>query len=118
MGQQNLIGVKYVPRLTTTHTLWLELYKDMMKRKHFIKYELKRSLLRSIKNNKNIPYSYRYHAYYQLVNLPRISSRSLMTNRCVVTGRVWGVNSKTYLSRFAFRDEVYRSELPGFRRAS
>ena len=98
------------------HNLWI--VTDSVKRKHYLKYEFQKQLLKSIKLNKNIAYSYRYHAYFMLINKPRITRRTFMVNRCIVSGRVWGVNSKTYYTRFVFRDEIYQSNLPGFRRAS
>lgn len=53
-----------------------------------------------------------------LTRLPRVSAKTYANNRCVLTGRVWGVNSKVGLSRFKLREEVYKSNIPGFRRAS
>jgi ribosomal protein S14 len=89
-----------------------------MKRKHFLKYEFQKQILKSIKINKNIAYSYRYHAYFTLINKPRISRQNLAVKRCVISGRVWGVNEQTSYTRFVFRNEIYKSNLPGFRRAS
>lgn len=91
---------------------------DRLKRKVFLKNEIKRVILKSIKNSKNISYSRRYQAYYQLILLPRISSKSMVVNRCVVSGRVWGVNRKTKYSRFKLRFESYNSNIPGYRKAS
>jgi ribosomal protein S14 len=41
-----------------------------------------------------------------------------MNNRCVYSGRSWGVNSSTGMSRFVHRTKVYQAEIPGCRRAS
>lgn len=60
---------------------------EKYKRSCYIKKELKRILLRSIKLNKNIPLSKRYLANYYLVKLPRFSSIGFKNNRCHLTGR-------------------------------
>ena len=98
------------------HKLWIKMEK--YKRKCFIKKELKRIILKSIKINKNLPLSRRYLAAYYLVKLPRFSSLGFKNNRCQLTGRTWGVHSKSGLGRFTFRSQIYSSSLPGFRRAS
>lgn len=91
---------------------------EKYKRSCYIKKELKRILLKSIKLNKNIPLYKRYLANYYLVKLPRFSSIAFKNNRCHLTGRTWGTHSKSGLGRFTFRSQAYSSSLPGFRRAS
>ena len=98
------------------HNLWVIM--DKYKRKIFIKKELKRSILKSIKTNKNCSLSRRYLATYLLSKQPRFASRNFYNNRCTITGRVWSVNRRTGYGRFAFRSKIYNAELPGFRRAS
>jgi len=95
---------------------WIML--DNFKRKIFLKYELKKTILNSIILNSKIPLSYRYIAYYQKIKLPRKSNKSLHGNRCTLTGRIWTVTKQTRLSRFTFRTQSYSGNLPGFRRAS
>jgi len=68
------------------HTLWIEM--DNLKRQFFLKNELKRVLLKSIKKSKTVSYSRRYQASYYLTLLPRISTQSMSVKRCVVSGRV------------------------------
>jgi hypothetical protein len=60
---------------------------EKYKRKCFIKKELKRVILKSIKVNKNLPLSRRYLAAYYLVKLPRFASIGFRNNRCQLTGR-------------------------------
>ena len=57
-------------------------------------------------------------AYFHLVRLPRLSSKTFIQNRCIKSGRVWSNNGQTYLSRFELRNETYKSNLPGMRRGS
>ena len=98
------------------HKKWILL--DNFKRKMFLKYFVKRLILKSVRNATTISNSRRYLAYMQLVRTPKFSAANFSNIRCIKTGRVWGVNKKTKLSRFEFRSTVYQSKLPGFRRAS
>lgn len=98
------------------HKLWIRVEK--YKRKCFIKKELKRQILRSIKLNKSISLSKRYLASYYLTKLPRFAALGFSNNRCQVSGRSWAVHTKSGLGRFTFRSHLYDSNLPGFRRAS
>ena len=61
---------------------------DKYKRRIFIKKELKRAILKSIKINRNTSLSRRYLATYLLAKQPRFSSYNFYNNRCTVTGRV------------------------------
>lgn len=98
------------------HNLWVSV--DNYKRKAYLKYEIKKILLVSYKKSKKINYMTRYRAAFHLSMIPRSLSKTRLSNRCVFSGRVWSVNRKTNYSRFVFRDEAYKSNIPGFRRAS
>ena len=91
---------------------------DVIKRKMFIKTEIKRRLLKSLKTSHLVPFSRRYQAVCFLTRLPRISSVTQVRNRCVLSGRVWSVNNKTRYGRFILRDNAYNSNIPGLSRAS
>jgi ribosomal protein S14 len=91
---------------------------DRFKRIIFIKHEFKRNLLKSLKVNQKIPYSIRYKAAFYLSTKPRFSSLNYSSKRCIVSGRVWGVEKVTGLTRFVFREEANNSSLPGCSRAS
>lgn len=54
----------------------------------FLKYELKRLILKSVTKNETIPYSVRYGALFQKNQLIRFSTIGAQRNRCVLTGRV------------------------------
>jgi small subunit ribosomal protein S14 len=90
----------------------------MLKRQLFIKSECKNKLLKSIKLSKNISYYERYKSTYFLSKIPRSVSRTQQRNRCVMSGRVYFINSKTQYSRFKLRDNAYAANIPGLRRAS
>lgn len=95
---------------------WIVL--DSIKRKLFLKNQIKKILLKSIICNKNLPLSSRYLGYFEKIKEKRWTTLIRQRNRCTVTGRVHAVNSKTGYSRFVFRTETYKGNLPGFRRAS
>lgn len=91
---------------------------DNLKRKLFLKNELKRHLLKSISKNTKAPLAHRQIALYNKSKLSRRSSITQITNRCVFTGRIWYVLKNTQYSRFLLRTEANKGHLPGFRRAS
>ena len=91
---------------------------DNFKRKLFLKNELKRLLLSGLLKNTHLPLAYRYLALWHKSKLIRTSSSTQQQNRCVKTGRIWYVLKTTQYSRFFFRTESYKGNLPGFKRAS
>nr|ASY95705.1 ribosomal protein S14 [Paraurostyla sp.] len=91
---------------------------DYFRRKLFLKNEFKKKILKGILNNRYLPFSYRYLAFWNKSKLTRLSSSTKIQNRCVKSGRVWSVKKITRYSRFIFRIESYKGNLPGFKRAS
>ena len=69
----------------TRHEQWK--FLDKLRRRLFVKQELRRVLLRSITRSKVTPLAQRYSAQFSLVHIPRQSSRNKLQNRCVVSGR-------------------------------
>ena len=53
-----------------------------------------------------------------LARLPRNSSPSRLTNRCVETGRSRGYMRQFGLSRLSFREHASKGEIPGITKAS
>lgn len=98
------------------HSLWKNI--DNYKRKLFLKNEIKKKLLKAIKKNKYMTYAQRYKASFYLSNFPKIATITYSNNRCFISGRSQAVDRKTTTSRFEFRQFIYKSNLPGFRRAS
>ena len=84
----------------------------------FVKNEIKKQLLKSIKKNKYMTYMQRARASFYLSNLPKIATITYVNSRCASGGRSQSVDRKTRTSRFVFRQNMYKSDLPGFSRAS
>jgi small subunit ribosomal protein S14 len=91
---------------------------DNFRRKLFLKNELKKILLKSLIKNNNLPIIYRYFALYSKAKLIRFGSITKQKNKCVQTGRIWSTTKNVNYSRFLFRTESNKGNLPGFRRAS
>ena len=53
-----------------------------------------------------------------LANLPRNSSPTRRTNRCIETGRSRGYMRQFGLSRLSFREHASKGEVPGVTKAS
>jgi len=53
-----------------------------------------------------------------LANLPRNSSPTRRTNRCIETGRSRGYMRQFGLSRLSFREHAVKGEVPGITKAS
>lgn len=98
------------------HDKWVKI--DNFKRKLYLKYVVKKYMLGALIRSRHVSLSRRYLAYFYLIRLPKISAKTTSNKRCVLSGRVWSVNKKTGLSRFELRREVYKSNIPGFRRSS
>jgi small subunit ribosomal protein S14 len=75
--------------------------KDLIKRKIYIKYELKKIILKSIIQNKNTKPVIRSYAYYKTINYDRKNSISKQINVCLVRGRHKGVWKFAQLCRHA-----------------
>jgi len=97
-------------------TAWVRM--DEIKRRMFLKNEIKKEFLTAIKRSKVVPFTRRYQAACYLSTLPRLSSVTQVRNRCVLSGRVWSVNKKTRYGRFTLRNNAYNSNIPGLARAS
>ena len=91
---------------------------DLIKRKIYIKTELKKILLKSILKNNKAPNSHKYVALWNYSKIQKNNSKTLHQNRCVISGRPWYVLKNTQYSRFVIRRESNFGNLPGFRRAS
>ena len=61
---------------------------DNYKRKFFLKNEFKKKILKSFIRSRIITQDKRYRAAFHLSTLPRLSSITILRNRCVVSGRV------------------------------
>jgi small subunit ribosomal protein S14 len=91
---------------------------DNFRRKLFLKNELKKIIIKSLIKNNNLPIIYRYFVLYNKSKLIRFGSITKQKNKCVQTGRTWSTIKNVNYSRFLFRTESNKGNLPGFRRAS
>jgi ribosomal protein S14 len=83
-----------------------------------LKHELKRKLLKSLKQSKLSKLANKSVAHFYLCKMSKYSSKSFPKDRCLFSGRSKAIDKKTGLSRFFFRKESYISSLPGLKRAS
>jgi len=65
--------------------------KDLINRQYYIKYELKKLILKSVLHNQNIKPIIRSYALYKLNTFTRKSSISNQNNVCLLRGRMRGV---------------------------
>jgi small subunit ribosomal protein S14 len=80
--------------------------RDLKRQKLIRKYAAKRAELKSLGDQEG------------LANLPRNSSPTRWTNRCVETGRPRGYMRTFGLSRISFREHASKGEIPGVTKAS
>ena len=82
------------------------------------KFAAKRAALKQIVSSQTASYEEKMDAATKLQKLPRDSSESRQTTRCVLTGRPRGVYSKFGLARNKLREATMRGDVPGLRKAS
>ncbi len=82
------------------------LERDKKRRQMIEKYAVKRAELKAAGD------------FEGLALLPRNSSPSRLTNRCLETGRAHGYMRRFGLSRLAFREHAAKGEIPGVTKSS
>jgi small subunit ribosomal protein S14 len=78
----------------------------------------KRSALKEIANDKDMPMEERFAARLKLAQLPRNGSATRVRNRCEVTGRPRGFYRKMKISRIALRELGNQGLIPGLVKSS
>jgi small subunit ribosomal protein S14 len=78
----------------------------------------RRSRLKAIANNKELPMEDRFAAALKLAELPRNSSRTRIRLRCEISGRSRGNYRKLKMSRIALRDLGSKGLIPGLVKSS
>jgi small subunit ribosomal protein S14 len=78
----------------------------------------RRSRLKAIARNKELPMEERFAAALKLAELPRNSSRTRIRNRCEVSGRPRGFYRKLKMSRIALRELGSKGLIPGMVKSS
>ena len=92
--------------------------KNNRRRKLAKKYSGRRSRLKAIAQDKNLPMEERFAAVLKLAELPRNSSPSRIRNRCEVTGRPRAFYRKLRMSRIALRELGAKGLIPGLVKSS
>lgn len=92
--------------------------REKRRMKTVAKYAEKRSSLKAIINDANLPDEERWAAQDKLQKLPRDSSPVRQQNRCRITGRPHGVYRKFGLCRNKLREAAMRGEVPGLVKSS
>lgn len=92
--------------------------KDQKNRKIVKQLELDHFILKQISTNSNFLKTIRWNAIHKLSNLPKKSSKTVLSNRCVKT-----INKKTFhkfsnFSRTVFLKLVQSGEVSGMRKSS
>jgi small subunit ribosomal protein S14 len=78
----------------------------------------KRSALKAIANDRELPMEERFAARLKLAQLPRNGSPTRIRNRCEVTGRPRGFYRKLKVSRIALRELGNQGLIPGLVKSS
>ncbi|MEM6355464.1 MAG: 30S ribosomal protein S14 [Pseudomonadota bacterium] len=82
------------------------------------KYAAKRTALKEIASNTELPMEDRFKARLKLAKLPRNSSPTRLHNRCEVSGRPKAYYRKLRMSRIALRDLASIGQVPGMVKSS
>lgn len=90
-----------------------------LKRQRLVKkYAARRSKLKAIAMDENLPLEERFKARLKLAELPRNSAENRVRNRCEVTGRPRGYYRKMRMSRIALRQLGSLGKVPGLVKSS
>ncbi|MGE0210946.1 MAG: 30S ribosomal protein S14 [Parvibaculaceae bacterium] len=82
------------------------------------KFAGKRTRLKEITQNQELPMEQRFAAQLKLAALPRNSSKTRIRNRCELTGRPRAYYRKLRISRIALRDLASQGLIPGMVKSS
>jgi Ribosomal protein S14 len=87
--------------------------REIKRQKLVQKFTKRRSELKEIVKNRELPMEERFKAQIKLAKLPPNSSPTRLHNRCKITGRPKAFYRKLQMSRIALRDLASRGEIPG-----
>jgi ribosomal protein S14 len=91
---------------------------DLLKRNFFFKFELKKILLFILIVNSELFFKYRQFLILKLNVISIFSSKTIYNNRCLLTGRSYGINLNYNLSRFKLRTLINNGMVIGYQRYS
>ena len=83
-----------------------------------LKFKTRRTRLKTVAGDRNLPAEERFAARLKLAELPRNSSPTRIRNRCEQTGRPRGYYRKLKMSRIALRDLASQGQIPGMVKSS
>ncbi|KAL1537468.1 Sdh2-1p [Salvia divinorum] len=92
--------------------------RDHRRRLLAAKYELRRNLYKALCRDPDLPNAMRVKHRCKLSKLPRNSSFTRVTNRCIFSGRSRAVYKKFRISRIVFRTLANQGQLMGIKKAS
>ena len=92
--------------------------REIKRQKLVQKFTKRRSELKDIVKNRELPMEERFKAQIKLAKLPPNSSPTRLHNRCKITGRPKAFYRKLQMSRIALRDLASRGEIPGMIKSS
>lgn len=92
--------------------------RDKKRRRLAKKFETRRTRLKQIANDRNLPAEERFAARLKLAELPRNASPVRIHNRCAITGRPRGYYRKLKLSRIMLRELGSNGLIPGMVKSS
>lgn len=81
------------------------------------KMEQNRFILKTILKNTNLFYLTRWKAFFKLRSLPKTSSKTLITNRCIISQRKKRLTKIMNVSRLVFLSFARLAEISGIRKA-
>ena len=92
--------------------------RDQKRRRMVKKFANRRTKLKAIIADQDVPMEERFRASLKLAELPRNSSETRVHNRCELTGRPKGYYRKLRLSRIALRELASQGLIPGMVKSS
>ena len=92
--------------------------KDKKNRNNIKRSELEHFILKQISNNSNFSKIIRWNSLEKLTNLPKRSSKTYISNRCVKTINKKTFNNLSNFSRTVFFKLVKSGEISGMRKSS
>ena len=92
--------------------------RELKRQRMVAKFAAKRTALREIASNLELPMEERFKARLKLAKLPRNSSPSRLHNRCQLTGRPKAYYRKLKMSRIMLRDLASMGQIPGMVKSS
>jgi small subunit ribosomal protein S14 len=90
-------------------------FKDNSKRMLYKKTEKKRTLFKSLFNNRSLSNKLRFLIFIELSKISKNSSKSRIVNRCIFTGRAHSVYKTFRVNRMQLKDLAFNNLIPGIK---